>query len=115
MSSNGSATGRAAASRSRPPSGSTSPASFSALYDSTSFRDAFLADTPCRSLFSLTGDRALSTGNAGYQFVLPHTRLEGEPPNSNEGDEIGCPLVQGVPRHHHRAGVVVARTADAAL
>ena len=62
--------------------------SFSALYDSTSFRDAFLADTPLPVLFNLTGDQALSTGNTGYQFVLPHTRLEGELPNSNEGDEI---------------------------
>lgn len=90
--------------------------SFTALYDTVSFRDAFLADTRLPLLFSLTGDQALSTGFTSYQFALPAIVLEGELPSSNEGDEI---LVSHTFKGLHDTTTepvfVVARTADAAL
>lgn len=89
---------------------------FSAQYDGTAFRDAFLADTPLPLLFSLTGDQALSTGNTGYQFALPQIRLDGDLPASNEGGEI---VVSYPFEGYHDTTTepvwVVARTADAAL
>ena len=89
---------------------------FSALYDQTTLRDAFLADTALPLLFTITGDLALSTGNTGYQFALPHIKLEGELPNANEGDEI---LVNHSFKGLHDTTTepvfVVARTADTAL
>lgn len=90
--------------------------SFTALYDTVQYRNAFLADTAMPMLFNVTGDQALSTGFTGFQVALPHTRLEGAVPTSNEGDEI---TVQHDFKALHDTSTeplwVVVRTADTAL
>lgn len=90
--------------------------SFTAKYDTTQFRDAFLADTALPMLFTLTGDQALSTGNTGFQIALPVTKLDGQLPAANEGDEI---TVQHAFKGLHDVSTeplfVAVRTADTAL
>ena len=90
--------------------------SFDALYDTTAYRDAFLADTRQGLLFDITGDQDLSTGKNRFQVALPDVRLNGALPNANDGDEIVVT--------HDFAGLhdttteplwVVTRTADTAL
>jgi hypothetical protein len=85
-------------------------------YDSTTFRDAVLNDTPMSLVLTYTG-ATLTTGNETLQVVVPDIRLDGELPKSNGGDLI----VQSVAF----AGLdnltaaqpiwVVTRTADIAL
>ena len=89
---------------------------FTALYDNTTYRDAFLADTAMPVLFTLTGDQSLSTGKTGYQFALPDVRLEGELPNANDGDEIVVShSFKGLHLESTEPLFVTCRTADTAL
>jgi hypothetical protein len=55
-------------------------------YTDTVIRDAFLADTELALLLTFTSTEALSTGFATLQVVLPAIKLDGELPNSNQGD-----------------------------
>lgn len=90
--------------------------SFTGLYDQTTLRDAFLADTTLALLFTITGDQALSTGLTGYQFALPAIKLEGQLPASNERDDIMVDYsFTGFHDTTTEPVFVVARTADTAL
>lgn len=56
-------------------------------YDSTTFRDAVLNDTPMSLVLTYTG-AALTTGNETLQIIVPEIKLDGELPKSNAGDLI---------------------------
>lgn len=60
---------------------------FTAEYDQTTLRDAFLNDTDVPLLFTWTGG-TIGAGNAVFQVVLPVARLDGDVPEANDGDLI---------------------------
>ena len=57
-------------------------------YDSTTIRDAYLADTALAATLTFTTSGALSTGFEQFQIVLPEIRLDGDIPNANGNDLI---------------------------
>lgn len=85
-------------------------------YDSTTFRDAVLADTPMSLVLTFTGG-ALSTGVETLQVVLSEIKLDGKLPASNGGDEVTVDLEFTVLDNLTAAQPmwVVARTSDTAL
>lgn len=56
---------------------------FTAEYDQTTLRDAFLGDTDVSILITATGS-ALSTGNVTFQIAIPVARLDGDLPEAND-------------------------------
>ena len=85
-------------------------------YDSATFRDAILADTPMSLILNFTGG-ALSAGTEQLQVVLPEIKLDGKLPAANGGDEILLEIDFTVLDNLSAAQPmwVVCRTADAAL
>lgn len=84
-------------------------------YDQTTLRDLFLNDTATSLIFTVTAG-ALSTGNETFQVVLPSIYLEGDIPNSNQGDLITTDIEFTLTDDLSRAPItIVTRTADAAL
>lgn len=56
---------------------------FTAEYNQTDLRDAFLNDTDVSILFTATGSELVTGHNAVFQVVLPVTRLNGDIPEAN--------------------------------
>ena len=56
-------------------------------YDSTTLRDAYIADTPLALTLTFSAE-ALGTGNATLQVTLPEIKLNGDIPNAVNGDLI---------------------------
>lgn len=85
-------------------------------YDSATFRDAVLNETPMSLVLTYTGG-ALSTGNETLQVILPEIKLDGELPKSNGGDLIMQPIAfKGLDNLTAAQPIwVVTRTADSAL
>lgn len=74
--------------KAKPPVGlRTISGKFTAEYDQTTLRDAFLNDTSVPMVITFTSG-ALSTGLETFQIVLPEVKLESSIPNSNGGDLI---------------------------
>jgi hypothetical protein len=88
---------------------------FTIEYDQTALRDIFLNDTATSLILTVTAG-ALSTGNETFQVVLPSIYLEGDTPNSNQGDLITVDVGFTLTDDLSRAPIsIVTRTADAAL
>ncbi len=88
---------------------------FTLEYDQSTLRDLFLADTATSLLFTVTAG-ALSTGVETFQVVLPSVFLEGDLPNSNQGDLITVDVNYTLTDDLSRAPItLVTRTADTAL
>lgn len=85
-------------------------------YDSTTFRDAVLAETPMSLLVTFTAG-ALGVGNETLQVVLSEIKLDGKLPTSNGGELITVGLEFTCLDNLTAAQPlwVVARTADTAL
>lgn len=85
-------------------------------YDSATFRDAVLNETPMLLLVQYTG-AALSTGNETLQIVVPEIKLDGKLPSANGGDLITVEIdFVGLDNLTAAKPLwVVARTADTAL
>lgn len=85
-------------------------------YDSTTFRDAVLNETPMNLVLTYTGG-ALTTGNETLQVIVPEIKLDGELPKSNGGDLIMQSMAfVGLDNLTAAQPIwVVTRTADAAL
>lgn len=85
-------------------------------YDSTTFRDAVLNETPMCLLLEYTG-AALDAGDETLQVVIPEIKLNGKLPASNGGDPITVDLeFMGLDNLTASEPIwVVARTADTAL
>ena len=85
-------------------------------YDSTTFRDAVLADTPMSLVLTYTGG-ALTTGNETLQVIVPEIKLDGELPKSNAGDLVMQSMAfVGLDNLTAAQPIwVVTRTADIAL
>ncbi len=89
---------------------------FTAEYDQTTLRTAFLSDTDVAMLFTFTG-AVIGAGNAVFQVALPVSRLEGDLPEANDGDLVTIDhsftlldgLVAAAPMQ------IVQTTADSAL
>lgn len=60
---------------------------FTAEYDQTTLRDAFLNDTNVSILITATGS-SIGTNNAALQIVLPVTRLNGDIPEAQAGGVV---------------------------
>lgn len=60
---------------------------FTAQYDQTTFRDAYLNDTDLALLITFTGG-TVGEGNAAFQVALPVARLDSGLPDGTDGDEI---------------------------
>lgn len=91
--------------------------SFTAEYDSTTNRDAFLADTELSITLTLTTAVALSSGFEQFQIALPAVKLDKAVPVSNKGDliTVACDFTV---LHNQVAAqpiYVVHRTSDSAL
>jgi Phage tail tube protein len=88
---------------------------FTAEYDQTTLRDAFINDTDVSVLITASGS-ALSTGNVTFQVVLPVTRLDGDIPEASDKDlvtvEHSFAVLDGLSQG---AMSLVTRTADTAL
>lgn len=61
---------------------------FTAEYDATTWRDAYLADTDVPILMTFTGSNISGGNNNALQVVLPSTKLDSGTPQSNGGDLI---------------------------
>jgi hypothetical protein len=85
-------------------------------YDSTTMRDAFLADTPMCALLNFTGG-ALSTGNETLQVIVSEIKPNGELPKTNGTDLIVQSMAfTGVDNQVAAQPIwIVTRTADTAL
>lgn len=85
-------------------------------YDSTTFRDAVLAETPMSLLVTFTAG-ALGVGNETLQVVLSEIKLDGKLPTSNGGELVTVGLEFTVLDNLTAAQPlwIVARTADTAL
>jgi hypothetical protein len=85
-------------------------------YDSTTFRDAVLNETPMSLVLTYTG-AALSPGNETLQVILPEIKLDGELPKSNGGELITQSMAfAGLDNLTAAQPIwVVTRTADIAL
>lgn len=85
-------------------------------YDSTTFRDAVLADTPMALVLNYTAG-ALSTGNETLQIILPEIKFDSELPKTNGTDLIVQSMSFQVLDNLTAAQPiwVVCRTADNAL
>ena len=85
-------------------------------YDSATFRDAVLNDTPMSLVLTFTGG-ALSVGNETLQVALPEIKFDGKLPTANGGEEILVEMEFMALDNLSAASPiwVVARTADAAL
>jgi hypothetical protein len=85
-------------------------------YDSTTFRDAVINDTPLNLIVTLTGG-ALSTGVETLQVVVPEIKFDGELPKTNGTDLIVQSMsFQGLDNLVAAQPLwVVCRTADTAL
>lgn len=85
-------------------------------YDSATFRDAVLAETPMSLVLTYTGG-ALSAGTETLQVVVSEMKLDGKLPTSNGGELITVGLEFTVLDNLTAAQPlwIVARTADAAL
>ena len=85
-------------------------------YDSATFRDAVLADTPMSLVLTFTAG-ALGVGNETLQVVLSEIKLDGKLPASNGGKEITVEL--GFTALDNLTAAqpmwIVTRTADTAL
>jgi hypothetical protein len=57
-------------------------------YDSTTFRDAFLAETPLNLIINFVTATALSTGVETLQVIIPEIKFDGELPTDNGTDLI---------------------------
>ncbi|MFQ6170367.1 phage tail tube protein [Oryzobacter sp. R7] len=90
--------------------------SLEAEYDSATFRDAVLNETPMCLILNYTGG-ALSTGTEQLQIVLPEIKLDGKLPNANGGQLITQSLEFTALDNLTAAQPiwVVVRTADTAL
>ena len=86
-------------------------------YDSTTIRDAYLADTPLALSLTFTTSGALSTGFETFQIVLPEIKLDGDIPNANGTDIITLTVPFTVLDNLTAAQPIwiAQRTADAAL
>jgi hypothetical protein len=85
-------------------------------YDSTTFRDAVLNDTPMMLIVNYTGG-ALSTGVEQLQIVLPEIKFDNELAKTNGTDLITQSMSFQVLDNLTAAQPiwVVCRTSDAAL
>lgn len=85
-------------------------------YDSTTYRDMVLNDTPMSLIVQYTGG-ALSTGNETLQVVVPEIKLDGDLPKPNGTDLIVADLkFQGLDNLTAAQPLwVVTRTEDTAL
>lgn len=85
-------------------------------YDSTTFRDAVLAETPMALVLTYTAG-ALSTGNETLQIIIPEIKFESELPKVNGTDLIIQSMsFTGLDNLTAAQPIwVVTRTADAAL
>jgi hypothetical protein len=85
-------------------------------YDSTTFRDAFIADTPINLVLTWTGG-ALSTGLETLQVIVPEIKFDGQLPNPNKTDRIAVPMpFTGLDNLTAAQPIwVVTRSSDAAL
>jgi hypothetical protein len=85
-------------------------------YDSTTFRDAVLNDTPMNLVLTFTGG-ALSVGNETLQIVVPEIKFDSEIPKTNGTDLITQNMAfQGLDNLTAAQPIwVVTRTADTAL
>jgi hypothetical protein len=85
-------------------------------YDSTTFRDAVLNETPMGLLLQYTG-AALSTGVETIQVVLPEVKFDSELPKTNGTDLITQPMQFAVLDNLTAAQPIwiVIRTSDAAI
>lgn len=85
-------------------------------YNSTTFRDAVINDTPMCLVFNLTGG-ALSTGNETLQVILPEVKFDNELPKPNGTDMITQTMNFTVLDNLTAAQPiwVVTRTSDSAL
>lgn len=61
---------------------------FTAEYDATTYRDAYLADTDVPLLVTFTGSQIAGSNNYALQLVLPSVKLDSGTPQSNGGDLI---------------------------
>jgi hypothetical protein len=86
-------------------------------YDSTTIRDAYIADTPLAVTLTFTTGTALSTGFEQFQIVLPEIKLDGDIPNANGTDLITLNVPFTVLDNLTAAQPIwiAQRTADAAL
>lgn len=86
-------------------------------YDSTTFRDAVLNETPMSLILTWTTAGALSTGFETLQVVLPEIKFDGELPKFNGADLI-TPSMSFTALDNLTAAQpiwIVTRTADTAL
>lgn len=85
-------------------------------YDSTTFRDALIADTPMSLVLTWTAG-TLSTGNETLQVVLPEIKFDGELPKTNGTDlTVQGMTFTGLDNLTAAQPIwIVTRTADAAL
>lgn len=88
---------------------------FTAEYDQTTLRDAYLNDTDVSILLTATGS-ALGTGNVTFQIVIPVARLDGDIPEASDDGVVtvdhSFQVLDGLSQG---ALTLVTRTADAAL
>ena len=85
-------------------------------YDSTTFRDAFLADTPLAIVARFTTPVALSTGFETLDIVLPEVRLDGELPKiAAEVTKMSCGFTALDNLTAAQPLWIVTRTSDTAL
>lgn len=87
-----------------------------AEYDSVTFRDAVLNETPMSLVLTFTG-AALSTGNETLQVIVPEVKFDGELPKANGTDLVMQSMsFTGLDNLTAAQPIwVVARTADTAL
>jgi hypothetical protein len=86
-------------------------------YDSATFRDALIADTPLALVLTWTTATALSAGVETLQVVLPEIKFDGELPKAN-GTELITPGMSFTVLDNLTAAQpmwVVCRTSDSAL
>jgi len=85
-------------------------------YDNTTFRDAFINDTPMNLVLTWTG-AALGVGVETLQVIVPEIKFDGDLPNPNGTDRISQPMkFTGLDNLTAAQPIwVVCRTADAAL
>ncbi len=85
-------------------------------YDSTTLRDAFIADTPINLVLTWTGG-SLSTGLETLQVIVPEIKFDGQLPNPNKTDRINVPMpFTGLDNQTAAQPIwVVTRSSDAAL